>query len=223
MNISNFFNIRAKYFSSLESIDSENTFGETNPSISIASLDIVNTETNEPWGLNMKFQNLKSYLLYLLGIHSLEPILGVDNELIDLKRVNVDITLPYSTFINNTTVDLKYTFIFKPIKFVDSMLLAYKDPGYQGERSIYKPLGHTVNKAVDTKATLSLSEVRQFFIQHFKYSTLRGTATFSYGTFLNKGTVIELTERPMILIVTSSSLRNNGVNSYEALVLVKDD
>ena len=223
MNTSNFFNIRAKYFSSLESIDSEDIFGNTSPSIDITSLDIVNTETDEPWGLNLKFQNLKSYLLYLLGIHSLEPILGVNNELVDLKRLNIDITMPYDLFITNTTIDLKYTFIFKPIKFVDDMLLAYKDTSYQGEKSIYKPFGHTTNTAIDTKATLSLSEVKQFFIQHFKYSNLRGTATFSYSSFLNKGTVIELTGRAMILIITSSTLRDDGINSYEALVLIKDN
>ena len=222
MNVSNFFNIRSKYFSSLESIDSKNLMGDTSYSINITAKDIVNTETNEPWGLNLKFQSLKSCLLYLLGIHALEPILGVDNELIDLKRLNIDITIPYDTFIENTTVDLKYTFIFKPIKFVDDMLLAYRDTGYQGESGIYKPFGHTTNRAIDTKVTQNLSGIKQFFTQHFKYSILRGTATFSYSSFLNKGTIIELTGRSMILVITASTLKDSGINSYEALVLIKD-
>lgn len=222
MNLSNFLDVRSKYFSSLESIDSNNIMGDSSPSMSITSQDIANKVTNEPWGLNLKFQSLKNFLLYLLGIHSLEPVLGVDNELIDLKRLNIDIPIAYDTFINNTTVDLKYTFIFKPIKFVDDMLLAYQDTGYQGETSVYKPFGHTTNSAIDTKTTMNLAEIKEFFTQHFKYSILRGTATFSYSSFLSKGTVIELSDRSMILVVTSSTINTNGINTYEALVLLKD-
>jgi len=222
MNTSNFFNIRAKYFSSLESIETKNTFGDILPSMDVSSQDIVNSVTDKPWGLSLKFQNVKSFLVYLLGLHALEPVIGVENELVALKNFNIDITLTYDTFMNNATIDLKNTFIFKPIKFSDDMLLSYKDPAYQGERSVYKPFGHTVNKAVDTKATLTLVEVKQFFAQHFKYDVLRGTATFSYGSFLPKGYIIELTGRPLILLITSVSISEKGISTYEALVLIKD-
>ena len=219
MNISTLLDTRAKFMSRLESIDSFNRLNEASYSMSCTALDIEN-DNGEPWGMNLKFQKLKQFYLYLLGVHSLEPVFGEFNDLVNLDKIIADFTYSFSQFNKLTTVNLKETFLFKPLKFSDDMLLAYQDFAYQGEKSVYKPFGHTANKAIDTKVTADIAEIKEFFKQHFKFAGLKGKASFVMATYLPKGTVIELQDRKILLLITEANLKDTGIN-YEALVVLK--
>jgi len=221
MNISVLLDTRAKFTSRLESIDSLDILNEVSYSMSCTALEVVN-DNGEPWGMNLKFQKLQQFFLYFLGVHALEPVFGEFNELKNLSKLSIDFEYSFDKFTRLTTVDLKKTFLFKPLKFTDDMLLAYQDFAYQGERSIYKPFGHTANTAIDTKITANIAEVKEFFLQHFKFANLKGKATFTMAEYLPKGTVIAISDRQLKLLITSVVLRDSGIN-YEALVVIKGD
>lgn len=205
MELTNFANFRNDFISDTESVD---------------NLTLQTTPLDNP--MTLQFKTLKDLFTYLSTIHILEPVFsGENNIFIKASEIVGNYNLTYKEFKESTMVNDLLTINFMPITTLKGEALAFMDTGKFGERNIFKPLGTENSDTLDSKLSLTLAEISNFYNSNFKNKFYKGTMTFSSVTFYSKGEIIYISDRDFYLIITTFKNNKNGAFDYSALITIK--
>ena len=220
MNISNLFLMRSAFYSEVESLHGENELSSFDTFLCAA--DNLGPTATTSYGLSVAFPNLKQFLAYLVGIHQYEPLFSGSNLLISVNgQINPTQSVYLEEFNQLTTINSKETFTFKPLAASEDFSLGFYNTSYLGEPDEYAPFGSSGEQSVDTKLSATNQQIKEFFQLNYRYKFLRGIATFDFARTYDKNHIIELIDKNVYLIIVGMQYNDNGIHSYEAIVLAR--
>lgn len=205
MELTNFANFRNDFMSDVESID---------------TLDLQTTPLDLP--MTLEFGSLKDFFSYLSAVHILEPVFsGELNLFIKPSEILGNYSMTYSAFEGTTVINDKPTILISSLGLHNATGLAFLDSGKFGERNTHKPLGTVGVGILDSKLSMSLLQVSEFYDKSFKNKFFKGNIVFSSIVFYTKGEVIYISDRDFYIIITTFKNNQNGSFGYSGLITIK--
>jgi len=173
--------------------------------------------------MTLSFSDNRQLYTYISQIHAMEPVVAGDIiSFIPQDLAGVDIDTTWANFNHKSLVNGKYTLEFVANTLEQPPALKFIDKAQLGQANVYKPFGSTDSKVMTTHITTDVSGAGKFYSDNFKYKLFRGTVTFKRVEILAKGTVFDIQDRDIKIIIIEYKLDlKSGVSSYTGIVLAK--
>ena len=174
--------------------------------------------------MTLSFSNSKQLYTYLSNMHAMEPVIsGNDLSFIAQDVPGYDHIVSWETFNKASVINKQYTLQFMANTLAPPPALKFIDKALLGATNIYRPFGSTGARVIDTHITADVAGASRFYSANFKYKLFRGTVTFSRYEVLKKGTIFDIVDKDIkIVIIESKMSLAKGVASYTGIVLAKE-
>lgn len=173
--------------------------------------------------MTLSFNNNKQFYGYIAQVHAREPVIvGNTVTFITQEVQGYSFQTSWNRFNEQTLVNGAYTLQFVAATIEAPIGLKFLDKAMLGGANTYMPFGSSDSRDVDTHLTADVNSMKMFYAENFKHKRFRGTITFSVAQLYTKGTIIDIVDKDIkIIIVESKSDNKTGITSHTGIVLSK--